>query len=327
MTLPLPDFPLAPSSTTTKQAAKLHQKAVAAAHRLTEGETERLDAEEAVRLASDALDREVVRSAASGTRSSVETSLAGALASATNLAAPHVQQLRRDSTLAAQAASVTAFLDYCRENAAELLRTVRVEADAATSAYVEAQAAAEELLREPTARRQEAGAVVTALVLCSGDAGFPFEQDWAVPEELDLVPMPRTSLEVIERAKDPAAYDERRAAEAEAARLAAEQHAADLSDRDEAVKAAGAELGHVIARGHRGELSHAERESLARGEHPLQMDLERLKRGTLSEAKEALHDIELRGMRGHLNAVDAAALARGAHPAQVEVERLTPVAA
>jgi hypothetical protein len=87
--------------------------------------------------------------------------------------------------------------------------------------------------------------------------------------------------------------------------------------------AAHEELGHVIARGHRGELSHAERESLARGTHPLQLDIERLKGGTLTEAREALHDVTLAGMRGLLNPTDAAALAHGDHAAQSAVERLT----
>jgi hypothetical protein len=295
---------------------------------LIEVDRARIDAEEAVKLTSEALDREIVRSAASGLRPAVEAELSGALASATNLASPHVQQLRRDSAIAAQQAAVTAFLTYCRENAAELLRTVRVEADASTAGYVEAAAAAEEMLREPTARRQEAGAVIAALIPCLGGADFPYEASWSVPDDLAVVPLPQAALEVIERARDTAAYDEHRADEAEAARLAAEQHAADLRDRDEAVHATGIELGHLIAKGHRGELSHAERESLARGEHPLQVQMEQLSHGTLSEAKIALHDIELRGMRGHLNAVDAAALARGAHPAQQAVARLSePVAA
>jgi hypothetical protein len=209
-----------------------------------------------------------------------------------------------------------------------LLRGVRVEADAATAGYVEAQAAAEELLREPTARREQAGAVVAALIPCLGDACYPYEADWAIPEDLAVVPLPKAAIEVIERDRDTEAYDERQANDAESARQAAEQAAADLRDRDEAVHAAGIELGHVIARGHRGELTHAERELLQRGQHPLQQDLERLKRGTRTEALEALHDVELRGMRGHLNPVDAAAVARGEHPTQVAVARLSePVAA
>jgi hypothetical protein len=326
MNATLPDFPLQPSSTVTKQAAKLHAKAVSATERLAEVEIARVDAVEAARLAQEALDREIIRGAGQGIRPEAEADLAAKLATMTNLASPHVQTLRRDSAIAAQHAAVTAFLTFCRENSAELLRGVRTEADAATSAYVEGQAAAEELLSAPTARRQAAGELVTALIPCLGDACYPYEADWSVPEDLALVPLPQAALEVIERARDTAAYDARRADEAEAARAAAEQAAVDLRDRDEAVHATGIELGHLIAKSHRGELSHSERESLARGEHPLQVQMERLSRGTLSQAQTALHDVELRGLRGHLSGADSAALARGAHPAQVAVERLTPVA-
>jgi hypothetical protein len=256
-------------------------------------------------------------------RASVEARLVGELASARELAAPRTHALRRDSAIAAQHASVTTFLDYCRENAAELLRTIRVEADAATASYTEAHAASEEILREPTARRQAAGELVTALVPCLGGGDFPHAQDWTIPADLAVVPMPRTALDIIERARDVAAYDERRADEAEAVRLRAEQSAVDARDRDLAVRAAGEELGHLIAKGHRGELAHVERESLARGTHPLQIDMERLRSGTLSEAREALHDVTLAGMRGLLNAADSAALAHGDHAAQSAVERLT----
>jgi hypothetical protein len=325
MTLPLPDFPLKPKSSTTKQSCQLHKKAVDATRRLTEVENVRLAAEEAVRTISQALDQEIVRSAASGIRSQVEAELVSSLASAREANAPHVHQLRRDSAIAAQHSAVTTFLAYSSEHAGELLRTIRVEADGAAAAYIEAQAAAEELLRGPTARRQEAGELVRALVLCLAGC-FPYPADWSVSDELAVSPLPSPALEVIERAENPAAYDERRADEAEAARVEAEERAADARDRDARVVVAGEELGRLVARGHRGQLSHSERESLARGTHPLQTDLERLRGGTLSQALETFHDIELRGMRGHLNAVDAAAIARGNHPAQVAVERLTEVA-
>jgi hypothetical protein len=142
-TLPLPDFPLEPKSTISKKANQLHAKAVAATERLAEVETVRQDAERLLADRSRELDQEVVRSAASGIRSSVEAKLVGDLASARELAAPRVHQLRRESAITAERAAITAFLDFCREHAGELLREVRAEADAATAAYVEAQAAAE----------------------------------------------------------------------------------------------------------------------------------------------------------------------------------------
>jgi hypothetical protein len=181
------------------------------------------------------------------------------------------------------------------------------------------------MLREPTTRRQAAGAVMVALIPCLDGANFPYESDWTVPEDLAAVPLPRTALDVMERAKDVPAYDARRTAEAEAVARQAEQRAADARARDARVVAAGEELGHLIAKGHRGEFAHAERESLARGTHPLQERIERLKGGTLTEAREALHDVTLEGMRGLLSATDAASVARGDHPAQVDVERLTPI--
>lgn len=317
-------FPLEPTSPSSKQASRLHDEIVAAAERVAQVETIRQDAEEAVQVAAQALDNEIIRSGRSGVRSATESKLAAVLDSARALAAPRVHELRRDSAAAAYRDAAVKFSRFCRDNAATLLEEVRPEAEAATAAYLEAQDAAEELLCEPTARRQAAGALVRSLVPCLDGAEFP-AGDWTVPEDLGTTPLPPAAFEVIERAKDTAGYDARRQAEADAAARLAEREAAEAVERENQLVTTQEALNRLSSRAVHGRLDNVERDLLNLGEHPLQIAVEQLKKGTLAEARETLTGVVLANFRGKLDQEDSADLLRGNHPAQRHVEALVKV--
>lgn len=317
--LSLPDFPDELASEAAEGARELHAAAVAAGDRLAEVHETIASAREAARLASEALDAEVVRSAQAGPNEQLERKLADKLRIARELADPRRCELRVTAAVSAQREAVGAFLRFCAEHAADLLGEVIGKADASAEEYREALSASEEILRAPLERWAAVEHLARMLTPCVSEVEHPGEKDWTLPTDPATAPVPPVARQIVERAADADAYDARLAAEHEAAherhravQAAAQRHEAEVKEAQQAAN-------DLTRRALRGQLPPAESSLQLHQEHPTQVRLRELKAGSLARCLEDLAQVNRRAANGQISGSELDALRRGDHSVQLAI--------
>jgi hypothetical protein len=184
--LPLPGFPIPnPSSKVGREAERLHTAAQEATETIVTCQRTASDATEAVALAEFALNSEIERSAATGKQSPVEGKLIAAVRSAKDLANPSVHQDRIERAIANQRALVGGYRGYVQMNLRELLGELRLEAEAATQALIEAQ----EVLAPKRVAKDDVARRISGLIDVFAKS-YDERKRWALVADDRLVPWP-----------------------------------------------------------------------------------------------------------------------------------------